>query len=341
MTPYDLPLPDTDPPPPVHPARRAAVIVTPGTMTYLLSIPFLVMQTLPPERHRWLVTLCAEEPGKIRAFGGFDVPVSVGLEALDDADTVLMPHWMDPAVIPSPKLISALQKAADTGKEVAGLCVGAYPLAYAGLLDGHRAVTHWRFARDFGSRFPRVALDPRALYIDDRNRITSGGFAAGNDCCLYLLRKHEGAAAANDVARNMLIPPFRDGGQAQFIEEPLARATPSARINLAMRYAEEHLKDAITVEALSRVAAMSPRNFARSFKKFSGTSPAAWLRLLRLRKAEELLETTDLPIASISEITGFQSPVTFRQAFQAAKTVSPQSYRNTFRTEETRSGIGK
>jgi transcriptional regulator GlxA family with amidase domain len=186
-----------------------------------------------------------------------------------------------------------------------------------------------------------VALDPRALYIDDRNRITSGGFAAGNDCCLYLLRKHEGAAAANDVARNMLIPPFRDGGQAQFIEEPLARATPSARINLAMRYAEEHLKDAITVEALSRVAAMSPRNFARSFKKFSGTSPAAWLRLLRLRKAEELLETTDLPIASISEITGFQSPVTFRQAFQAAKTVSPQSYRNTFRTEETRSGIGK
>ena len=108
-----------------------------------------------------------------------------------------------------------------------------------------------------------------------------------------------------------------------------------------VKYAEEHLKDAITVEALSRVAAMSPRNFARSFKKFSGTSPAAWLRLLRLRKAEELLETTDLPIASISEITGFQSPVTFRQAFQAAKTVSPQSYRNTFRTEETRSGIGK
>ena len=144
MTPYDLPLPDTDPPPPAHPARRAAVIVTPGTMTYLLSIPFLVMQTLPPERHRWLVTLCAEEPGKIRAFGGFDVPVSVGLEALDDADTVLMPHWMDPAVIPSPKLISALQKAADTGKEVAGLCVGAYPLAYAGLLDGHRAVADGR-----------------------------------------------------------------------------------------------------------------------------------------------------------------------------------------------------
>ena len=167
MTPYDLPLPNVDPLPPAHPARRAAVIVTPGTITYLLSIPWLVMQTLPPEKHRWLVTLCAEEPGNIRALGGFDVPVSAGLEALDDADTVLMPHWTDPGKVPSPALIGALQKAADDGKEVAGLCLGAYPLAYAGILDGHRAVTHWRFARDFRARFPRVELDPKALYIDD------------------------------------------------------------------------------------------------------------------------------------------------------------------------------
>lgn len=134
MTPYDLPLPNVDPLPPAHPARRAAVIVPPGTITYLLSIPWLVMQTLPPEKHRWLVTLCAEEPGNIRALGGFDVPVSAGLEALDDADTVLMPHWTDPGKVPSPALIGALQKAADDGKEVAGLCLGAYPLAYAGIL---------------------------------------------------------------------------------------------------------------------------------------------------------------------------------------------------------------
>ena len=335
MTPYDLPLPNVDPLPPAHPARRAAVIVTPGTITYLLSIPWLVMQTLPPEKHRWLVTLCAEEPGNIRALGGFDVPVSAGLEALDDADTVLMPHWTDPGKVPSPALIGALQKPADDGKEVAGLCLGAYPLAYAGILDGHRAVTHWRFARDFRARFPRVELDPKALYIDDRNRITSGGIAAGNDCCLYLFRKHEGAAAANDVARNMLIPPVRDGGQAQYIDEPLARTTPSARLNLAMRYAEEHLREEITVESLARVASMSPRNFARSFRKVAGETPAAWLRILKLRKAEELLETTDLPIAVIAEDTGFQSPVTFRQAFQTAKAVSPQSYRKTFRAEET------
>ena len=180
-----------------------------------------------------------------------------------------------------------------------------------------------------------MELDPKALYIDDRNRITSGGIAAGNDCCLYLFRKHEGAAAANDVARNMLIPPVRDGGQAQYIDEPLARTTPSARLNLAMRYAEEHLREEITVESLARVASMSPRNFARSFRKFAGETPAAWLRILRLRKAEELLETTDLPIAVIAEDTGFQSPVTFRQAFQTAKAVSPQSYRKTFRAEET------
>lgn len=165
MTPYDLPLPDVDPLPPAHPARRAAVIVTPGTITYLLSIPWLVMQTLPPEKHRRLVTLCAEEPGNIRALGGFDVPVSAGLEALDDADTVLMPHWTDPGKVPSPALIGALQKAADDGKEVAGLCLGAYPLAYAGILDGHRAVTHWRFARDFRARFPpREARSQGALY---------------------------------------------------------------------------------------------------------------------------------------------------------------------------------
>lgn len=117
MTPYDLPLPNVDPLPPAHPARRAAVIVTPGTITYLLSIPWLVMQTLPPEKHRWLVTLCAEEPGNIRALGDFDVPVSAGLEALDDADTVLMPHWTDPGKVPSPALIGALQKAADAERK--------------------------------------------------------------------------------------------------------------------------------------------------------------------------------------------------------------------------------
>ena len=329
--PTDGCLPVTDPPPPEHPAGTVAVVVTPGTNTYLLSIPAMVFQSFAPEGHRWRVVFCAQEPGRIPAMGGMDVRVEEELSALAVADITVVPYWSHPALFPDEPLLEALRGAAARGKTVAGLCLGAYVLAYAGLLEGRRAVTHWRFADDFRRRFPGVAVNARSLYEDDGGMVTSAGISAGMDCCLYLPRKFEGAAAANAAAREMVAPLYREGGQAQFITDAVPRSTRDERINRVIALVEGDLGRRYGIADLAKLAIMSERTFVRAFERTTGMSPGHWMQQLRIRRAEELLESTDMPVARVSEACGFASPVTFRQAFVQKRGVPPAQWRRTFR----------
>ena len=214
-----------------------------------------------------------------------------------------------------------------------GLCYGAYVLAYAGLLDGKRASTHWMAEQDFKLRFPQVQLDMNALYVDDDGLITSAGTGAGLDCCLYIVRKFYGQKTANKVARMMVVPPHREGGQAQFIEQPLAPSTQDARINLLLDHLRQHLNQVHSVDALAQRAAMSRRTFTRHFSKATGMSLGDWLINERLQRTRELLESTTLPVEAISDLVGFQNPTSLRQHFKRKNQVSPSEWRRTFGRE--------
>ncbi len=324
-------LPVTDPPPPKRPAGTMAVVATPGTNAYLLSIPGMVFQSFAPEGHRWRVEFCAEKPGRVQAMGGMEVQAPISLEQAAFADVIVVPYWRHPAICPPEPVLALLRGAARDGKTVVGFCLGAYALAYAGLLDGRRAVTHWRFAADFQRRFPQIQVNSRNLYEDDGGRVTSAGISAGMDCCLYLLRKFEGAAAANAAARDMVAPLCREGGQAQYIEEAVPRNTRDARINRVIAHLEENIGQRFSVSDMARLAIMSERTFARAFGRATGMSPGSWLLQLRIRRAEELLESTDMPVAQVSDACGFASPVTFRQAFVQKKGIPPLQWRRAFR----------
>ncbi len=218
-----------------------------------------------------------------------------------------------------------------------GLCYGAYALAYAGLLDGHRAATRWMAEADFSRRFPRVTLDANALYVDEDRLVTSAGVGAGLDCCLYIVRQLHGARIANRLARMLVIPPHREGGQAQFIEQPVAVSTQDAQINALLDHLRTHLDASHAVDDLARRTAMSRRTFTRHFRKATGMTLGEWLVNERLRRARELLETTSLPVETtslpvekISDLVGFQTPVSLREHFRKHYQVSPREWRRTF-----------
>lgn len=211
-----------------------------------------------------------------------------------------------------------------------GLCLGTYVLAYAGLLKNHKAATHWEFEQDFISRFPDVKLDCNALYVDDDRLITSAGTAAGLDCCLYLVRQHYGSVIANKLARRMVIPPYREGGQAQFIERPVPVSTQDARINMLLDYLRNNLNKVHGLDELSHYIMMSRRTFTRQFYKATGMSVGEWLLVERLQRSQELLESTSLPIDAVAEQVGFQSATSLRQHFKHRFDVTPSEWRKTF-----------
>ena len=212
-----------------------------------------------------------------------------------------------------------------------GLCLGTYVLAYAGLLDQHRAATHWEFERDFSERFPQVHLDSNALYTRDERLITSGGTAAGIDCCLDIIRQHYGSAIANRVARRMVLPPYREGGQAQFIERPVPETTRDGKINALLSSLRENLHQPQDLNTLARTLSMSRRTLTRHFHKATGMSLGEWLTAERLLRSQVLLETTGISIEGVAEKAGFDSPVSFRQRFKSRFGVSPSEWRRTFR----------
>lgn len=275
--------------------------------------------------------LCAAEPGPLRTTMGLRVDTPYGLDDLLAADTVLVPACTRAVQLRPPEpLLDALRRAHAAGIRIASICSGAYLLAAAGLLDGRRATTHWMNAVDFAHRFPTVRVDPSVLYIDEGDLLTSAGTGSAIDLCLHLVRLDHGAAVANEVARRMVVPPHRDGGQAQFAR-PVARRQTRSDLAPVLEWARHRLDQPLTVADLARRAHMSPRTFARRFREGLGTSPLRWLIEQRVRMAQELLETTDEPIEHIAGRAGFGTAVSMRQHFHRVAGVSPQTYRHVFR----------
>lgn len=279
------------------------------------------------------------EPGLLRTDTGIAIAVEHGLERLAVSDVVLVTAWELYSAVPPPGLLDAVRAAHARGALVVSQCTGAFVLAAAGLLDGQRATTHWKYAGELAARFPAVHVDPSVLYVDNGQVVTGAGTAAGVDTLVHLVRREWGAAAANALAREMVVPPHRDGGQAQFIDAPVARCEDDL-LGVVLDWARAHLAEDITVDLLARRALMSPRSFARRFKATTGTTPHAWLLAQRLAAAEALLEDSDAPVEEIARLVGFGTAAGLRDQFSRRRGVSPRTYRQTFRAAAARPSAG-
>lgn len=274
--------------------------------------------------------VCSATPGPVRSQAGFDIDVPYGLDRLRTADLVIVPNWSRLTVPPVPEVTAALHEAAARGAWLAGFCTGVFALAHAGLLDGRRATTHWLHAEQFAEMFPDVRLDPSVLYVCDDPLYTSAGTSAAVDLCLDLVRHSQGPEVANTIARRMVVPPHRDGGQAQYVQIPVPGSADSLTGVLA--WMEEHVVEDLTVEDLARRALMSPRTFARRFRAETGTTPHHWLVTQRVLLAQGLLETSDHDVETVARLSGFGTAAVLRHHFTRKVGTSPLAYRRTFRT---------
>jgi AraC family transcriptional regulator, transcriptional activator FtrA len=242
-----------------------------------------------------------------------------------------VPSVADVTADQSAEVVAALRLAHRRGSRMVSICSGAFALAAAGLLDGRRATTHWRYADTLQRRYPAVDVDPTPLYVDDGDVLTSAGCAAGLDLCLHLVRRDHGASVANAIARRLVVQPHRAGGQAQYIEAPMPADADDTRVADSMTWALTRLAEPITVRILADRAHMSPRTYLRHFSRTTGTSPIRWLIVQRVQASLPLLETTDLPIEEVAATVGFERAVTYRHHFSQAMRTSPSAYRRTFR----------
>jgi transcriptional regulator GlxA family with amidase domain len=274
--------------------------------------------------------VCAERPGALDTDLGVPVLVEQGLSALDRADLVLLLPGADHLTPPTGRVLDALRSAHRRGATLAAHCVGVFVLAATGLLDGREITTHWQHAADLAARYPGTILRPEALYVDQGSIVTGAGAAAGMDMYLHLLRRHHGAAMTNELARLLVVPPHRDGGQRQYVSAPVAADTESRRLGEVIAWARTNLDRRLPVETLAARALMSRRSFIRHFKAATGATPHAWLLTQRLNLAEELLETTDLTIQHIAERVGYGSAAVLREQFALRRGVAPSDYRRTF-----------
>jgi transcriptional regulator GlxA family with amidase domain len=282
--------------------------------------------------------VCGADPAPLRTKAGFLIQPAHDLRALDGARTVIVPAWRNVDEEPPAHLVEAVRAAHKRGARIASFCSGAFVLAAAGLLDGRRATTHWMYAADFARRHPNVELDPSVLYVDSGHGVhTSAGTAAAVDLCLHLVRLDHGAHVANMFARRMVVPPHRDGGQAQYVEAPVPLSTDD-RLAETLDWALANLDRALTVDALAEHASMSPRTFARRFLAATGSTPLRWLVLQRVARTQRLLETTELSVEQIAARCGFGSPATLRAHFSQQVGTSPTGYRLAFRGELAQAG---
>ncbi|MGW4896203.1 GlxA family transcriptional regulator [Kitasatospora sp. NPDC004240] len=306
--------------------HRIAVLALPGVLPLDLGIP---VQTFGWGPH-YRVTVCTDPSAGPVLSGGFTVATSAGLEALRDADTVIVPGYQDPEAPVPAAALSALRAAHARGARLVSICTGAFALAAAGLLDGRPATTHWQDAAALQRRYPRIDVRPNRLYVDDGDILTSAGVTAGVDLCLHIIRGDHGAAAANARARGLVAPPQRSGGQAQFIDRfrPDTRGEGLAEVRAWMLGNLAHRQ---SVDELAGRAHMSRRTFIRRFQQETDTSPMAWLTAARIDWARELLETTTTPVEQVARLSGLGSPAAFRAAFHRHVGTSPADYRATFR----------
>lgn len=279
---------------------------------------------------RYTLRICTENEEPVRVVGGATLSTSYGLKELADADTVIVPSVSDVTADTSPAVRQALHEAHARGARMVSICTGAFALAASGLLDGRRATTHWRYSDLLAERFPNVTVDPQPLYVDGGDLLTSAGCAAGLDLCLHLVRQDHGATFANAVARRLVVPPHREGGQAQFVERPVISTPEDDRLSRSMDWALMNLDHPITVPELAEMATMSPRTYLRHFSRATGTTPIRWLTNQRVEASLRLLESTQASIDEIATAVGFESPVTFRHHFRHVTRTSPSAYRKVF-----------
>ncbi|MFG2574596.1 GlxA family transcriptional regulator [Streptomyces sp. NPDC048481] len=318
--------------------HRVVVLALDGLLPFELGIPHRIFGRPRDARGRPLyevVTCSVRPPGPVETDADFAVDVAHGPEALATADTVIVPasYELGPVFeqgVLTDELAAALARIRP-GTRLASICTGVYVLAAAGLLDGRPATTHWADADRLQRLFPRIDVDPDVLFIDDGDVLTSAGVAAGIDLCLHMVRRDHGTAVANDVARRTVVPPHRDGGQAQYIERPVPdprQATTTA----ARAWALDRLHEPIQLRDMAEQEAMSVRTFTRRFREEAGISPGQWLTRQRVERARQLLESSDLSVDRIARDAGFGTAQSMRQHLQAALGVTPTAYRRTFRT---------
>ncbi|WP_233864378.1 helix-turn-helix domain-containing protein [Paraburkholderia adhaesiva] len=313
--------------------HRIAVIAFDRMSPFHLSVPCVVFGEDGAESDvpAFELRVCASEPGPLTTTAGFTIGTTHGLDALSDADVVIVPSWRNTTEPPPVALSDALREAHARGAILVGLCLGAFVLADTGLLDGRPATTHWLAADTFAQRFPHVRFDPDVLYVDDGDVLTSAGTAAGLDCCLHLMRRLCGTAAANYVARRLVVPPHRQGNQAQFVQQPVAPEGRRDRLAELLDWIRAHLDAPHTLDSLAQRALMSRRTFTRQFRLTTGSTVSGWLLGERLARAQQLLETTDQPIDAIAQRAGFGSAASLRQHFVEAFNTTPSSWRREFR----------
>ncbi len=314
--------------------ETVAVLIFGGAPIFESSIPLSVFgvdrQDAGVPRYRLLV--CAGEDGPLATTGGLTLSAPYGLEALARAGTIVVPAWRSISQPPPVEAITALRKAHHEGARIIGLCTGAFVLAAAGLLDGRPATTHWMYAPTLAKRYPRVHVDPRELFVDDGDVLTSAGTAAGIDLCLHVVRSDHGAEAANALARRLVVPSRRSGGgQAQYIDQSLPEEIGNDPLAEVVTWALENLNQQFDVEVLAARAYMSRRTFDRRFRTLTGSAPLQWLITQRVLQAQRLLETSELSVDDVARRCGFRSPVALRGHFRRQLGVSPAAYRTSYR----------
>jgi AraC family transcriptional regulator, transcriptional activator FtrA len=321
------------------PTRQAAdpglvaVIAYDGLCTFEFGIAVEVFGLPRPEfEFPWYeFAVVSAEGRRSRATGGIIVEASGGLELLDSARTIIVPGWRDRIERPPERLIKAIRRASARGARCLTICSGVFVLAAAGLLDGKRATTHWRHMPDLKRLYPKIEVEENTLYVDEGNVITSAGSAAGIDACLHLVRRDFGSKVANSVARRLVTPPHRDGGQAQYVTAPI-QERPGKTIGEVMDWARSKLLEPIGIGDMAKHAAMSERTLLRRFRESTGLSPIVWLQRERMFQARELLEASSLSLADVSAQCGYESLETFRVAFKRVVGTSPAAYRTRFRS---------
>ncbi|MCT4496836.1 helix-turn-helix domain-containing protein [Pseudomonas sivasensis] len=314
------------------PSIRVAVLAFNGVSLFHLSVPGVVLGTAQsaPGEPKYEVSYCAEVPGMVNSDQGIGLAVTQGLELMEVSDVIIIPAWGDQSVAASARLVSALQVANAQGKLIVGLCLGAFVLGDAGLLDGKEATTHWAARDEFARRFPEVRFRPEVLYVSADNIMTSAGTVAAIDCCLHLIRQRLGADVANRTAKMLVTPPHRQGGQAQYVERPVPQLSSETHLSDVLAWARMNLSNDLSLDVLADMAKMSRRTFTRRFREATGSTVSKWLNAERVVRAQELLETTDLPIECVADEAGFGTPLSLRQQFGIHLGTSPSEYRRTF-----------
>jgi len=274
--------------------------------------------------------VCGVDSGPLRATGGISFSTERDLATLAEADTVVIPGWRDPDEIPPEHLLSAINEAADRGVRLVSICSGVFVLAAAGVLDGRQATTHWRYLDRLATLYPTIDVQPNVLYVGQDNIFTSAGSSAGIDLGIHLVRIDYGSDIAAQVARRLVVPPHRDGGQAQYAPHPVQPSHAGPSLAQVMEWAIERLNQDVRVADMAEVALMAPRTFARRFREETGTTPHRWLTLQRLHRSQELLETTSESIEWIAQVTGFRTAETLRHHFRREYRTTPTGYRQRF-----------